>query len=81
MSAKAQHAPKYALLPNLLRNLREEAKLTQRHMGTKMSKPQSWAPNGEVPKRRVDVTEFVLWCRGCGIDPLDALKTMLDELF
>jgi transcriptional regulator with XRE-family HTH domain len=76
--AKAQHSPDYRHLPELLRLMREEAGLTQRDLGRRMKKPQSWIYNCESGNRRVDVTEFVAWCRGCVADPLKAFKRVVD---
>jgi len=56
-------------LPQLLRQLRNSASLTQRELGKKLRKPQSWIYNCETANRRVDVTEFVLRCRACTADP------------
>lgn len=81
MSAKAHHAAKYRSLLPFLKSLREEATLTQRQLRQKMGKPQSWVYNCEVGNRRVDVAEFVLWCRACGLDAREAFERLLDEAF
>ena len=78
MSPKAQHAITYRKLPIFLRNLRERAGMTQRALGSKLGKPQSWIYNCEVSNRRVDVTEFAAWARACGVDPLDAFRRLLE---
>jgi transcriptional regulator with XRE-family HTH domain len=75
--AKAQHAASYRPLPALLRALREEAGLTQRELGTRLRRPQSWIYNCESGNRRVDVTEFAAWCKGCRADPLAAFVRVL----
>lgn len=77
MATKSQHALAYRPLPALLRALREEAGLTQRELGRRMKKPQSWVYNCETANRRVDVTEFVAWARGCGVDPAQAFARFL----
>jgi transcriptional regulator with XRE-family HTH domain len=74
MAPKAQHDAQYLSLPVLLRTLRKEAGMTQRQLGAKMGKPQSWIHNCEVANRRVDVTEFIRWAKKCGADPLEAFK-------
>ena len=68
MATKAQHERGYTAIPAFLRNLREEALLTQRELGRRLGKPQSWVFNCETGNRRVDITEFVAWVRGCGSD-------------
>jgi transcriptional regulator with XRE-family HTH domain len=77
MATKAQHAPPYERLPKFLRVLREEAGLTQRELGRRLTKPQSWVYNCETANRRVDVTEFIAWAKGCGADPLAAFARFL----
>ena len=44
-------------------DLREKAGLTQRDLGKRLKKPQSWVYNCETGNRRVDVTEFIVWAR------------------
>ena len=53
--------------------MRKTAGLTQRELGRKLRKPQSWIYNCETANRRVDLAEFVTWCRACGEDPIAAV--------
>ena len=80
MSPKAQHALTYRVLPPFLRALRVQAGMTQRQFGAKLGKPQSWVYNCEVANRRVDVTEFIAWCKACGVEPLESFKRLLSEI-
>lgn len=77
MATKAQHGGHYAPLPPLLRELREAAGLTQRQLGARLGRPQSWVYNCECGNRRVDVGEFALWAAGCGADPVEAFRRLL----
>ena len=77
MATKAQHAPPYERLPGFLRSLREGADLTQRALGKRLKKPQSWVYNCETGNRRVDVAEFVAWAVACDADPRDAFADFL----
>jgi transcriptional regulator with XRE-family HTH domain len=79
MATKAQHAPLYRHLPPFLRALREETGLTQRDLGKRLKKPQSWIYNCETGNRRVDVTEFIAWARACKLDPQEALARFLNQ--
>lgn len=74
MATKSQHSPAYEPVMGLLRALREEAGLTQRELGERLGKPQSWVHNCEVGNRRVDVAEFAAWAAGCGADPVAAFS-------
>ncbi|WP_439625035.1 helix-turn-helix domain-containing protein [Gemmata sp.] len=77
MATKSQHAPAYAPLLAVLRALREGAGLTQRDLGARLGKPQSWVHNCEVANRRMDVAEFCAWAAACGADARDALSRYL----
>ena len=78
MATKSQHASAYRPLPGFLRSLREAAGLTQRDLGKRMKKPQSWIYNCESGNRRVDVTEFIAWANGCGVDASEAFSRFLE---
>ena len=60
--------------------MREEAELTQRQMGERLNKPQSWIYNCETGNRRVDVTEFIAWAEACGVQPQAAFARLLQAL-
>lgn len=79
MATKAQHARAYAPIPRLLRVARQQAGLTQRELGDKLRKPQSWVYNCETGNRRVDVTEFCFWFEACGRAPADGLPAYLRQ--
>jgi hypothetical protein len=79
MATKAQHSPAYQHVCALLRTLREEAGLTQRQLGTRLKRPQSWVYNCEVANRRVDVTEFIAWAKACDVAPQHAFARLLQR--
>ena len=74
---KSQHEPAYRPVPPFLRQLRERAGLTQRALGQRLRRPQSWVYNCETANRRVDVAEFALWCGACDVEPTEALAELL----
>jgi transcriptional regulator with XRE-family HTH domain len=69
MATKAQHSRGYQRILPLLRELREKAGLTQRGLGKRLKKPQSWVYNCETGNRRMDVTEVIAWARACEANP------------
>ena len=77
---KAQHSMKYRVLPPFLREMRENAGLTQRDMGKILNKPQSYVYNCETANRRVDITEFIVWSEACGVNPKTAFSRLLKLL-
>jgi transcriptional regulator with XRE-family HTH domain len=77
---KVQHLNTYRVLPALLKEMREQADMTQRDLAKALSKAQSYIYNCEVSNRRVDITEFVLWSKACGVDPKKAFNRLLKNL-
>ncbi len=77
MATKSQHSPAYKPVQTLLRALREEAELTQRDLGERLGKPQSYVHNCEVGNRRVDIAEFAAWASACGVEPQTAFARFL----
>lgn len=78
--AKAQHSTAYRAIPPLLKEMREAAKLSQREVGKRMRRPQSFIYNCESANRRVDAVEFLSWCRACGVDPVKAFARLVERL-
>jgi transcriptional regulator with XRE-family HTH domain len=79
MATKSQHARSYRRLLPFLRTLREEAGLTQRELGARLKKPQSWIYNCETGNRRVDVSEFIGWADACGVNPKVAFVRFIES--
>lgn len=77
MVTKAQHARVYRHVPSFLRAVREQAGLTQRALGARLAKPQSYIYNCETANRRVDVAEFIAWAEACGLKAEAAFRRFL----
>jgi transcriptional regulator with XRE-family HTH domain len=73
---KRNHALIYRNVPTFLRELREKAGLTQRELADRIGESQWWVHRGEIGSRRVDVAEFIEWCRGCGVEPGETLRQL-----
>ena len=80
MATKSQHNRMYRVLPGFLRQMREKAGLTQRDLGKKLKKAQSWVYNCETANRRADITEFIKWAEACEVNPKTAFSKLLKEL-
>ena len=74
--AKSQHAPRYRLIPGLLRKLREGAGLTQRQLAEKLRTNHVFVHKSEIGERRVDIAEFSDWCVACGADPEETFRLL-----
>ncbi len=77
MSKKGQHALHYRPLLGLLRQMREDAGLTQRALAAKLHQTHVWVHKSETIERRVDITEFIEWCIACRVDPVAAFRQLL----
>lgn len=60
--------------------MREKAGLTQREIGKRLKKPQSYIYNCETANRRVDITEFIAWSKACGVEPKKAFSQLMKLL-
>jgi len=76
MAIKPNQSLAYRKVPEYLRLIRAKAGLTQRQVARRLRKNQWWVARCETGSRRVDVAEWVEFCRACGVDP----KQALDEL-
>jgi transcriptional regulator with XRE-family HTH domain len=74
---KALQAMRYKHLPELLREIREEASLTQRELAKRLRLTHSLVHNSETAERRVDVMEFIDWCEACGKNPIEVLQQII----
>ncbi len=77
MGARAIHHRDYAPIPDLLRQMREEAGLTQRELAEKLLRKQQSVSTSESGSRRVDLGEFCRWAEACGVIPKEALSVYL----
>lgn len=77
--AKSQHAPSYRAVPTMLRRMREGAGLTQRDLAGKLRRSQPWVHKSEIGERRVDISEFLDWCLGCGVPPEEAFRQLVRQ--
>ena len=77
MPTKPQQARRYRSVPTLLRSIREEAGLTQRDLALQFGKGHAWVYNCETGNRRVDVSEFIDWCKACNVDPVVGLRRLM----
>lgn len=76
MAARPQHKAAYRRLCGMLRRMREEAGLTQRNLAERLKMHNSMVHRSEIGDRRVDPIEFAAWCRACGTDPGDMIRSL-----
>lgn len=61
--------PGYDHLVKTLIALRDHASLTQQQLADRLGRHRSFVWKTEGGQRRLDLIEFVKWCRACGADP------------
>ena len=76
MAARPQHKPTYKKMCAMLRNMREEAGLTQRDLAKKLKMHNTMVHRSEIGDRRIDPVEFAAWCRACGVNPAEAIRVL-----
>ena len=60
-------------LTNWLKQARQDQHFSMRALAERMDKPHSFVQKVEQGERRLDVVEYVWYCRKLGVDPQDGL--------
>jgi len=63
------HTNEMLALRSWLKRKREERALNMRELGKLLGKPHSYIQRVEDGERRLDVVEFVWYCRALDVDP------------
>jgi transcriptional regulator with XRE-family HTH domain len=63
-------------LVRLLVEAREAAGLSQRALAKRLRWPLTTIARVETLERRLEVTEFLLWCEALGVSPETLLRTL-----
>jgi transcriptional regulator with XRE-family HTH domain len=71
---KSLYSPAYMRFLTLLKQARTEAGLTQSKAAHRLGKPQSFISKCESGERRVDVVEFLQFCRLYKVDPVKMFR-------
>jgi len=74
---KSFHTPAYGRILALLRRMREDAGLTQETLAKRLKRTRTYVTKCELGERRLDVLEWIEFCRACRVDPLTAFRKLL----
>ena len=74
---KPQLRQSYQVLPPILRQLREDAGLTQRQLAEQLGVAQNTIHRMEIGSRRCDVLELIDWAKVCGASPRSVFERVL----
>ena len=69
-------SPRYIQFRALLRQIREDAGLTQVELSERLGRPQSYVSKVELGERKIDMLETLDFCKACGVDPAGFLKRL-----
>lgn len=70
---------RYQELVKWLRDERIRAGLTLRDLGERLGVPHSFVQKTEILERRLDIAEYVVYCRALNLNPQDGLALLLQE--
>jgi transcriptional regulator with XRE-family HTH domain len=70
----------YAVMVDILLDLRMRAHLTQGQLAARIGKPQAFISNVERGARRIDVIEFCVLARVLEQDPVELFAAVVREL-
>jgi transcriptional regulator with XRE-family HTH domain len=72
------HSLRHSRFRALLRNIREEARLSQAELAAKLGRPQTFVSKAELSERRIDFLETLDFCAACNV-PVNQLMTRLRQ--
>ena len=70
----------YAVMVEILLDLRRRAGLTQGQLAVRLGKPQAFVSNVERGARRIDVIEFCVIARALQTDPIALFARIVHDL-
>lgn len=74
--SKWLHTEENERLTSWLKSQREAQGLTMRALAEKLNMPHSFVGKVEQRERRLDVVEYIHYCRALGVSPIDGLKAV-----
>ncbi|RKX37172.1 MAG: transcriptional regulator [Verrucomicrobia bacterium] len=71
---KTIYSDDYAKLRQWLRERRNEKNLTMRELAERMDVIHSWIGKIELGERRLDIIEYIQYCKALEVDPIEGIK-------
>ena len=75
-SVASLHSAPYKRFLRQIKAMRLSARLTQEQLAKKLRQSQTYVSKSESGERRLDLVEWLAFCKACGNDP----KAFLDRL-
>jgi transcriptional regulator with XRE-family HTH domain len=76
---KSLNSPAHLKLLHWLKAKREERRLTMREMAEILGIPHSFIGKTEQGERRLDVVEYLQYCKALGADPVEGLAAISER--
>ena len=76
---KTIHSAEYQTLTKWLREQRETLGFTMRELGERLAVPHSYIGKVEQCERRLDLIEYLDYCKALGINPHDGIDILIKE--
>lgn len=76
---KTIHDPRYARTIQWLISARQERNLTVRQLAQRIGHTHSWVVKVENLDKKLDVLEFIDFCKALDVDPQSAFAQLLDD--
>jgi transcriptional regulator with XRE-family HTH domain len=70
----------YARFLARLRSARQQARISQEYLAEQLQKHQTFVSKVENGERLLDLLEYLRWAREIGVDPMDLLRPLADEV-
>ena len=77
---KPQIRRAYRVVPKLLKQMREDAGLTQRELAELLKTKQNTIHRVECATRRCDTIELIEWCNACDANPKRIFQQLIDSV-
>lgn len=71
--SKSLHSEEHQRLAGWLKAQRERQGLTMRELGERLALPHTYVAKVEQRERRLDVVEYVYYCKALGVNPVEGL--------
>ena len=78
--ARSLHTAAHRELVSAVVAMRKRAGLTQRALAERLGREQNFVARLETGQRRVDLIEWAMLCRACGVEPARELAALLSRL-
>lgn len=72
-SRKTIYSPEYDRIVGLLREIREQAGLSQAELAEQLQRPRTFVTKCELGERRIDLLEWMRFCQACKVEPSEFL--------